>query len=87
MRREADTPCLEEDRRSEERTEFKCSCGENLTLSNRLNEDVLKFKRIMRGALRSQVVDAGGGDGQRRTVQTRGGACWPGSGSGYVERP
>ena len=41
---------LEEDWRSEQRTDFECSCGEALNLSNRLNEDVLAFRRLMRGA-------------------------------------
>ena len=39
---------LEEDWRSEQRTEFECSCGKGLTLSDRLNADVL-FRRVMRG--------------------------------------
>ena len=42
---------LEEDWRSEQRTEFECSCGKVLTLSiNRLNEDVLAFRQLIRGA-------------------------------------
>jgi len=41
---------LEEDWRSEQRTDFECSCGTGLTLSNRLNEDVLAFRQLMRGA-------------------------------------
>ncbi len=42
---------LEEDWRSEHRTEFECSCGMGLTLSvNRLNEDVLAFRPLTRGA-------------------------------------
>ncbi len=51
---------LEEDWRSEQRTEFECSCGKGLTLSDRLNEDILEFRRLMRGALKSQAVDIGG---------------------------
>jgi hypothetical protein len=52
---------LEEDRRSEQRTEFECSCGKGLIFSDkRLNEDVLEFKRLMWGALESQAVDIGG---------------------------
>ena len=52
---------LEEDWRSEQRTEFECSCGKGLTLSiNRLNEDVLEFRRLMRGAAKSRAVDTGG---------------------------
>jgi hypothetical protein len=41
---------LEEDWRSEQRTDFECSCGNGLTLSNRLNEDVLAFRQLIRGA-------------------------------------
>ena len=42
---------LEEDWRSEQRTEFDCSCGKGLTISiNRLNEDVLTFRQLIRGA-------------------------------------
>ena len=42
---------LEEDWRSEQRTEFECSCGKGLNLSlNRLNEDVLAFRQLIRGA-------------------------------------
>ena len=42
---------LEEDWRSEQRTLFECLCGKGLTLStNRLNEDVLAFRRLLRGA-------------------------------------
>jgi len=42
---------LEEDWRSEQRTEFECLCVKGLTLStNRLNEDVLAFRRLLRGA-------------------------------------
>ena len=44
---------LEEDWRSEQRTEFECSCGKGLNLSERLNEDVLEFRRLMRGASKS----------------------------------
>jgi hypothetical protein len=51
---------LEEDWRSEQRTEFECSCGKGLTLSDRLNEDVLEFRRLMRGAFKSQAVDNSG---------------------------
>ena len=52
---------LEEDWCSEQRTEFECSCGKGLTPSiNRLNEDVLEFRRLMRGAAESRAVDAGG---------------------------
>ena len=52
---------LEEDWRSEQRMEFECSCGKGLTLSvNRLNEDVLEFRRLMRGTLKSRAVDVGG---------------------------
>jgi len=51
---------LEEDWRSEQRIEFECSCGKGLTFSDRLNEDVLEFRRLMRGAAKSRAVDAGG---------------------------
>ena len=51
---------LEEDWRSEQRTKFECSCGKGLTLSDRLNEDILEFRRLMRGVLKSQAVDTGG---------------------------
>ena len=43
---------LEEDWRSEERTDFECGCGRSLTLSDRLPEDVLAFRRLMRGAFK-----------------------------------
>ena len=51
---------LEEDWRSEQRTEFECSCGKALTLSDRLNEDVLEFRRLMRGAFQSRAIDNSG---------------------------
>ena len=41
---------LEEDWRSEQRMEFECSCGKGLTFSDRLNEDVLAFRLLTRGA-------------------------------------
>lgn len=41
---------LEEDWRSEQRTDFQCLCGNRLSLSNRLNEEVLEFRRLLRGA-------------------------------------
>lgn len=44
---------LEEDWRTEERTDFECDCGQPLTLADRLNEDVLEFKRLMRGAFKA----------------------------------
>ncbi len=40
--------------------EFECSCGKGLTFSDRLNEDVLEFGRLMRGAFKSQAVDVDG---------------------------
>lgn len=43
---------LEEDWRSEQHTDFECSCGKGLNLSNRLNEDVLEFRRLMRGTFK-----------------------------------
>lgn len=42
----------EEDWHLEQHTAFECSCGKGLTLSNRLNEDVLEFRRLMRGAFK-----------------------------------
>jgi hypothetical protein len=50
---------LEEDWHSEQRTEFECSCGRGLTLSDRLNEEVLEFRRLLRGTLKSRAVDSG----------------------------
>jgi hypothetical protein len=50
---------LEVDWRSEQRIEFECSCGNGLTFSDRLNEDVLEFRRLMRGTLKSRAVDVG----------------------------
>ncbi len=41
---------LEEDWRSEQRTEFECSCGKGLNLSDRLNEDILEFRQLIRVA-------------------------------------
>ncbi len=38
---------LEEDWRSE-RTDFTCGCGQNLTLEDRQNEEVLSVKRLLR---------------------------------------
>ena len=40
--------------------EFECSCGKGLTFSDRLNEDVLEFRRLMRGAFKSRAVDVDG---------------------------
>jgi hypothetical protein len=40
---------LKEDWLSEQRTNFECQCGQILTLADRLNEDVLEFRRLMRG--------------------------------------
>lgn len=43
---------LEEDWRSEERTDFECECGKSLTLADhRLDEEVLSFRQLMRGTL------------------------------------
>jgi hypothetical protein len=50
---------LEVDWRSEQRMEFECSCGNGLTFSDRLNEDVLEFRRLMRGTLKSRAIDLG----------------------------
>jgi hypothetical protein len=41
---------LKEDWASEQRTEFECECGQVLTLADRLHEEVLEFRRLMRGA-------------------------------------
>jgi hypothetical protein len=43
---------LKEDWLSEQRTNFECGCGQILTLADRLNEEVLEFRRLMRGALK-----------------------------------
>ena len=43
---------LEEDWHLEEHTDFECNCGQPLTLDDRLNEDVLEFRRLMRGAFK-----------------------------------
>ena len=40
---------LEEDWRSEQRTEFDCECGGRLTLTDRANEEALAIKRLLRG--------------------------------------
>lgn len=44
---------VENDWRSEERTDFECPCGRTLSLADRLNEDVLEFRRLMRGAFKT----------------------------------
>jgi hypothetical protein len=43
---------LEEDWRSERRTDFECPCGKGLTISDRLNEDALAFRQIMRSTIK-----------------------------------
>ena len=43
---------LKEDWLSEQRTNFECLCGQSLTLADRLNEEVLEFRRVMRGAFK-----------------------------------
>ena len=43
---------LKEDWLSEQRTKFECGCGQILTLADRLNEEVLEFRRLMRGAFK-----------------------------------
>ncbi len=44
---------LKEDWLSEQRTNFDCPCGQILTLTDRLDEDVVQeFKQVMRGAFR-----------------------------------
>lgn len=52
---------LEEDWRSEERTNFECKCGDRLTLSNRLDEEALPM--IMQ-LLRGGMGTSGGRPGQ-----------------------
>lgn len=42
---------LKEDWHSEQRTNFECECGQILTLADRLNEEILEFRRLMRSAL------------------------------------
>jgi hypothetical protein len=41
---------LEKDWLSEQRTNFECRCGQILTLVDRVDEDVLEFRRLMRDA-------------------------------------
>jgi hypothetical protein len=41
---------LEKDWLAEERTAFRCRCGEILSLADRVDEDVLEFRRLMRDA-------------------------------------
>jgi hypothetical protein len=43
---------LKEDWLSEQRAKFECGCGQILTLADRLNEEVLEFRRLMRGAFK-----------------------------------
>jgi hypothetical protein len=43
---------LQEDWSSEQRTDFDCPCGKALNLSNRLDEEVLAFRRLMKSALK-----------------------------------
>ena len=50
---------LEEDWLSE-RTDFTCGCGQNLTLADRENEDVLSVSRLLRGTIRPP----GGGEAE-----------------------
>ena len=40
---------LEEDWRSGQQTDFECSCGRGLVLSDRLREEVFEFGSLMRG--------------------------------------
>ena len=39
---------LEEDWRSKEHADFVCSCGRSLTLGDRVDEDALAIKRLLR---------------------------------------
>jgi hypothetical protein len=41
---------LEKDWLSEQRTNFECQCGQILTLADRVDEEVLEFRRLMRDA-------------------------------------
>ena len=41
---------LEKDWLTEERTAFGCRCGQILTLADRVDEEVLEFRRLMRDA-------------------------------------
>ncbi len=43
---------LKEDWLSEQRTNFECLCGQSLTLADRLNEEVLEFRRVMQSAFK-----------------------------------
>ncbi len=44
---------LKEDWQLEERTDFGCKeCGQNLTLADQLDEDVLSFRSLMRGVFK-----------------------------------
>ena len=52
---------LEEDWVSE-RTDFTCSCGQNLTLADRESEEILSVRRLLRG-----VVRPPGDDGDSRS--------------------
>ena len=39
---------LEEDWRSEKHTDFVCRCGQSLTMRDRVDEDALAIKRLLR---------------------------------------
>jgi hypothetical protein len=43
---------LKEDWLSEQRTHFECQCGQSLILADRLHEEILEFRRVMRGAFK-----------------------------------
>jgi hypothetical protein len=43
---------LKEDWLLEQRTDFECQCGQNLTLDNGLIEAVIEFRRAMQGAFK-----------------------------------
>ncbi len=43
---------LEEDWALEERTDFTCTCGQNLTLADRESEEVRSVRRLLRGSIR-----------------------------------
>ena len=50
---------LKEDWLSEQRTDFECQCGQNLTLDNELNEDIIESGELYRVLSRSPAVDVG----------------------------
>lgn len=43
---------LKEDWPLEQRTNFECECAQVLTLADRLHEEILKFRMLMRGTFK-----------------------------------